>query len=529
MHSRIIALWRASSPRTRHWWVNIGIGVAIVSALNWASHGMHLSFVVNAQNGAFDRMMRASAAAASDGGDSPLQAKLVLVDIDDQTWRDPRWGGGEPARAPRDALATLIEGAFQRGATQVVLDVAIEGATGRDADLADDRLFAARMQAMLAAPWFGADRQLVLVRTLRPPLPVQRKLLAEASRGETPFTEGYLDELREAPPLDSVIGRSSGRIVVAAPFFSLSPDHVLRDWQLLQVVCERRAAGAEGAVLVVPSVQLAVAARHFGLAAGAAPWQIGAAAGRCTPFPADPARAMRSAEAREAALGLLAQVEAATAASWHATHQAFAQIGVGMSAQVPRVHDLGNRVVFRWANPPNVVPANELLHGQVRHDLKGRIVVIGQSNVETVDHQLTPLGDMPGCVVLLNAIDSMIRYRVIETPSAWITVPLAFAMIVVVGYAFARWNSLAGTLVATGVIIAVLPWASFSLFKHGVWLDFALPLLGIQVHKMITSLEESLARRQQAQTSARLARERAGKQEHSDRVEATTPRQGGAP
>ena len=525
MPRRIATLWRDLAPRTRHWWVNIAIGVAIVSALNWASHGLHLAFVVNAQNGAFDRMMRASAAAANDAADSPQQARLVLVDIDDPTWRDPRWGGGEPARAPRDALATLIESAFQRGARQVVLDVAIEGATGREADLADDRLFAARLEAMLAAPWFGADRQLVLVRTLRPPLPLQRKLLDEASREETPFAEGYLDELREAPPINAVIGRSQGRIVLAAPFFSLSPDHVLRDWQLLQVVCERH--GADGVVRVVPSVQLAVAARHFGLAAGAAPWQIGAAAGRCTPFPADPARAMRPAEARQAATTLLAQVEATTVASWRATHQAFAQIGVAMSAQVPRVHDLGNRVVFRWANPPNVVPAIELLHGPVRHDLQGRVVVIGQSNVETVDHQLTPLGDMPGCVVLLNAIDSMVRYRVIETPSAWITVPLAFAMIVVVGYAFARWNSLAGTLVATGVIIAVLPWASFSLFKHGVWLDFALPLLGIQVHKLITSLEESLARRQQALSSARLARERAGSAAPPERVETTTP--GGAP
>jgi hypothetical protein len=380
---------------------------------------------------------------------------------------------------------------------------------------------------MLGAPWFGPDRQLVLVRTLRPPLPVQRKLLIEASRAETPFAEGYLEELREAPPLDAVIDRSQGRIVLAAPFFTLSPDHVLRDWQLLQVVCERRAAGVEGVVRVVPSVQLAVAARHFGLAAGATPWQLGEAAGRCTPCPADPARAMRPAAAREAARALLAQADTATATGWRATHQAFAQIGVRMSAQVPRVHDLGNRVVFRWANPPSVVPAIELLHGQVRHDLKGRIVVIGQSNVETVDHQLTPLGDMPGCVVLLNAIDSMIRYRVIETPSAWVTVPLAFAMIVVVGYAFARWNSLAGTLVATGAIIAVLPWASFSLFKHGVWLDFALPLLGIQVHKLITSLEESLARRQQALASARLAREKADRAKLSDRVEVTT--QEGAP
>lgn len=82
------------------------------------------------------------------------------------------------------------------------------------------------------------------------------------------------------------------------------------------------------------------------------------------------------------------------------------------------------------------------------------------------------------------------------------TAPLALAMIVVIGYAFSRWRSLLGTVIATCALLAVLPWISFSLFKHGVWLDFALPLLGIQVHKAITSLEESLARRKVAQAGA---------------------------
>lgn len=122
----LATLWRGFTPRTKHWLINIAIGVVIVFALYWAGNGLRLSFVINAQNAAFDRMMRASAAVAPEGHEGlPAPPKLVLADIDDQTWRDPRWGGGEPSRAPRDLLASLVEGAFQRGASQMVLDVAI--------------------------------------------------------------------------------------------------------------------------------------------------------------------------------------------------------------------------------------------------------------------------------------------------------------------------------------------------------------------------------------------------------------------
>lgn len=173
-----------------------------------------------------------------------------------------------------------------------------------------------------------------------------------------------------------------------------------------------------------------------------------------------------------------------------------------MSARAPGTDDLGNLVVFRWARPPNVLSGQEFLQGQVRHELKGRTVLIGQTFPATVDSHLTPLGEMPGAVLLLNAIDSMTRHRIVAEPSVWMTAPLALAMIVVIGYTFSRWRSLLGTVIATCALLAVLPWLSFSLFKHGVWLDFALPLLGIQVHKAITSLEESLARRKVADAGA---------------------------
>jgi CHASE2 domain-containing sensor protein len=523
--TRWVARWQGLGVRTRHWLINIAIGLGIVCVLNWAGHGLRLSFIVSAQNSAFDRMIRASAVAAPQAHEGlPAPPKLVLIDVDDHTWRDPRWGGGEPARAPRELLATLIEGAFQRGARQVVLDIAIEGRSGREWDLAEDRLFATRLALLLSAPWFGPDRQLVLVRTLRQPLPLSRKMLANLPHDQTPFAEGYFDELRESPAIDQVVARSQGRIVLAAPLFSISPDRVLRDWQLLQVVCQSTGSASQGELRVVPSVQLAVAARHFGLPAGAEPWSTVRRTEPCWPLPTEPNPAAATPPATPSTL--LAQADAAIAAAWHGTQVAFAAQGVRMARQVPQVDHLGNRVVFRWLHPPSVIPALDMLFGQVRHELKDRVVLIGQTFAETVDHHHTPLGDMPGAVVLLNAIDSMTRHRIVGQPSAWITVPLALAMVVVVGYAFARWRSLLGTVIATCALLAVLPWLSFSLFKHGVWLDFALPLLGIQVHKMITTLEEAMARRQAAQLQAASPRPSIAGLSAASHSETITPKQG---
>ena len=434
--------WQSMQPRTRLWLINIAVGVTVELLLYWAAHGLEWSFVVNTQNAALDKMMLIQAATRGDdvtGAHAP--PSLLFVDVDDDTWRDPRWGGGEPARAPRDALATLIDLAFQRGARQVVLDVAIEGATGRDVDLAEDRRFAARMGAMLAAPWFDGERQLVLVRTLRQPLPVQAKLWRAPASSQEPFSEGYFDELRESTAVDEVVARSQGRIVLAAPLFTVSRDHVLRDWQLLQVVCARLSGNAaEGVVRVVPSVQLAVAARHLGLPAGNEPWKVKESRARCSPLPPKSSSAVTADQARDFACASrssrrVARCQLEGHISGPAERRRYGSRGCTANSR-PR-----NRVVFRWPTAPNALSAIDLLEGQTRHDFSNRVVLIGQTHSELADRHVTPLGELPGAIVLLNAIDSMARHHFIETPSAWIILPLAFGLIVLVSYVFSRWSS----------------------------------------------------------------------------------------
>ena len=76
------------------------------------------------------------------------------------------------------------------------------------------------------------------------------------------------------------------------------------------------------------------------------------------------------------------------------------------------------------------------------------------------------------------------------TPGALEFWGLALLLIVVVGYVFARWNSATATLLGSLLVLLIAGLYSFLRFRDGVWLDFAAPLIGIQLHSWWAGFEE---------------------------------------
>ncbi|SVD86106.1 uncharacterized protein METZ01_LOCUS438960, partial [marine metagenome] len=125
--------------------------------------------------------------------------------------------------------------------------------------------------------------------------------------------------------------------------------------------------------------------------------------------------------------------------------------------------------------------------------LKDRIVVIGGSFAENRDNYLTPIGMMPGAMILINAMHSLLQYGQMERPSPWLLYGLELVLILIASVIFALTETFAAKLISGLVTLILLLPLTFSFFKYGLWLDFALPLLGVQIHETVTRWERTLA------------------------------------
>jgi CHASE2 domain-containing sensor protein len=108
--------------------------------------------------------------------------------------------------------------------------------------------------------------------------------------------------------------------------------------------------------------------------------------------------------------------------------------------------------------------------------LKNSIVVIGGSYSEGRDIHLTPLGEMPGALIIINAIRTLLEYGEIEPLPNWIKVLTYFGLLVLMSLVLARFGYGSGSLILGMFVLFVLIPCSILLFNYGIWLDFMLPL-----------------------------------------------------
>lgn len=492
------------------WLTSVCIGLGLATLAHVSLHAWHFRPLVALENWAFDSIVRLT---ANWDLETPPDARgLALIDIDDATWRSPTWSGGEPQRAPRKELATLIDKAFAAGAQQVVLNVLIEERDGADtsaaqkAERAEDKQFAKALAELQAKPYFGGDRHLILARSLRKRLAPDEAPAADAPK---PHRGDAIDvEMRRSAAVDEAIERSGGRIDVGLPYFVRDKDGREREWQLFRIACGAPSTSAASSAVALPSVQLLVYAKNLGL--GPARRE----SLRRMPSDATPSsecRGAASASDNAAASGPRggagaysgdAGSTAASAAYWRAVRHEFC--GSQPSARCPlpeRLEDgeITNRLVYHHrpggSDPRiHVLRALDLLDGSANDEmartyLQDRVVVIAQSFAESGDRHDTPVGTMSGGWMLLNAIDSMTRAHFVEPLPLFVTASFVLLECVVVGWLFARWHSLALVVGLSVLAVLVLVPVCYRVFQYGMWLDFALPVVGIALHKLIHEIQ----------------------------------------
>jgi hypothetical protein len=129
--------------------------------------------------------------------------------------------------------------------------------------------------------------------------------------------------------------------------------------------------------------------------------------------------------------------------------------------------------------------------GSVSNELiQDRIVVIGGSFAESRDIYITPLGMMPGALIIINAIHSRLVYSEIREPEVCMEIIFAVLSILVAAYCFSKWPPFKGMVASFGFIILILVPISFYCFQYGVWINFVIPMIAIMLHRLYADFEE---------------------------------------
>ncbi len=434
--------------------------------------------------------MHRSVAFGKQAGNLPY----VLIDIDKKTYRSPQWGGGEPVQTPRDRLGDLITYALQSGANYVVVDIALDGRLG-----VEEQALVERLAGLQASGTWNANQHLLLVRTFQD------------------YSDDGMLLQKMRPGIGELAPLALPNVHSVAPLFLMSSDRILREWLLWHVACTSASEGAASRWRIIPSVQLQVLQLQR-VGTGTAPWlepkslhlsqdSNDALSQACSGEPADLQRQ------KQALVELDHHLR-----SWFAT---LLQAGDGSHGETPAAKashgndGLSSRIVFTlpWAGEVDtsvqvprikhpqrgdelpllrIVPAALVINGQPPpFDLKGSLAVIGASYEESHDLVFTPLGRMPGSLVLINATNSLLGNGVVHAPSPITTWGVALALIMLISLVTAAIHSIVGVVLALVVVLISLLPISFYLFSIGLWLDFALPLIAVVLHRLIENLHEN--------------------------------------
>ena len=368
---------------------------------------------------------------------------FVFYDIDDKSQQ--LWG--EPLFTPRDKLATLVAAALEKRPAVLIVDVELRKSTVDDAALLDVlRQHAATPTAPIV----------ILVESFR----WNADDTHAAGSGSWMTRPSFIDDA--LPP--------NARRRSASPLFAQDSDGQFRRWRSWLSACS-----PQGQPVIVPSVQILVLAALSGKPALAALDQALRGA-----LPRSCGEAAKLAQTR---MLIGAKSIALTGDSF--TQRILFALPWQLAADETRP-----QVDFAGGKAPllSILPAHAVTEGGLRTTLApDHIAVIGASNQDTRDVHVTPLGAMPGSLIVINAIHSLIQHGQMTTPAVWIQLLAVIILLTVVSLIATKFPTLLGTAIALVVLLLMLVPLSVYFFRYGVWLDFALPVAAVKFFELAMS------------------------------------------
>jgi CHASE2 domain-containing sensor protein len=384
----------------------------------------------------------------------PKSPAFVFIDIDDATWK--AWGS--KLVTPRSYIATLLERVARSNPLAIVLDVDLAYSDATDGKTLTDFI------AGYKSSW--------------PPLLLVRSLADDP--------DGGLPRLRLTEYDRAVNGElvpAKGNVMFTSPLFERDGDGKVRRWKLFAEACN----GA--APIVAPSMHLAAAMIARQAIYGAPPSDIDPPLDRMTNALAafTPANCERANGGREGTLDPLPpdrpiRIERDDVSKRVIYRVAWepGAIGLGPIVELPAAAGGGETQLVE-VRPARLVVAGD--GDAALPGLEGRIVVVGGSFESSGDHYNTPLGVMPGSLMIINAIEALTQNGTPrEFPTAF-RVAISLLVIVVASLLTLFLRPIVAAAALSGFLL-MLMFSLLNRFQAGAVLDLAVPAVGAFVHDL---------------------------------------------
>ena len=376
---------------------------------------------------------------------------FVLLDIDDTTYKN--WG--KPPFTPRDKLKNLINTAVEAKARLIIVDIDVsKAAPSINGSLHPHDQALKTYLADYVTQCQAKENQSDCVRII-----FVRAFGTGSGSVRVPRTS-FLE--------NGVTTQLAPYVQWGSAQFPLSAGHVIRHWRLWESTCINEQPG------VTPSIELLV----MGMIR------------ECTTK--DIQKALQPFQPKNCNDNKISLPASLTFCGLTISTNSQSSVQQRVMYHIPWNRPTLPHIVSDKNGDPilTIFPARFYAESQPQADVgtfTDSIVVIGGSyrGDHGSDVHLVPIGEMPGAMIIINAVYSLVQNKIVKPVSAsiwiWLIIAIFFIVIITKISYFSLWYKVLGVSVIITILILVFI-ASIFLFEDGTWLNIAIPLLILQFY-----------------------------------------------
>ncbi|RKZ84211.1 MAG: hypothetical protein DRR16_15345 [Candidatus Parabeggiatoa sp. nov. 3] len=387
---------------------------------------------------------------------------VVVLDIDDKTYYD--WG--EPLFTPRERLKNMIKATVEAKARLVIVDLEVSQKTPVEGSRLhpDDQALKTYLESYIIECKRKIDNSVC-------PTIILKRTFSTKSSPVPILRTGFLDE---------VVAQGAPYVQWASKQFYPAGDQVVRRWKLWQPACT-----ADNQPEVVPSIELLAMSL---VKEDCITQDVQNALRSFLPEDCDKDYAPLQKSLPETFN--LCGLPINTKDRWGINQRIMYRMSWLVDDEPPQLpYFVTDKTAIPVLTIFSAQPYTESLPQASLDALTDSIVVIGGSYREGRDIQLTPVGDMPGALLIVNVIHSVLQHEEIElSPTGKLLTTVLFLVILSILFGmFPFWWSM--TISGILTIFVLLP-LTMVFVHYGMWFNIALPLIVVSIYQMVAKYNQ---------------------------------------